>query len=84
MATARVIGTYVLPQTFHKFHQFYPDANLDIKVGDSSEVLQIVVDEQVQLGSCDTQMEMRYICMTKKLFWWRIRNVHSPEPALLL
>ena len=50
MATARVIGTYVLPETLHKFHRLYPDANLHIKVGGSSEVLQMVVDEQVQLG----------------------------------
>ena len=50
MATARVIGTYVLPETLHKFHKRYPDANLHIKVGGSSEVLQMVVDEQVQLG----------------------------------
>ena len=50
MATARVIGTYVLPETLHKFHKLYPDTNLHIKVGGSSEVLQMVVDEQVQLG----------------------------------
>ena len=50
MATARVIGTYVLPETLHKFHQLHPDANLHIKVGGSSEVLQMVVNEEVQLG----------------------------------
>jgi len=50
MATARVIGTYVLPETLQKFQQLYPDANLHIKVGGSSDVLQMVVDEEVQLG----------------------------------
>jgi DNA-binding transcriptional LysR family regulator len=50
MATARVIGTYVLPGTLQKFQQLYPDANLHIKVGGSSDVLQMVVDEEVQLG----------------------------------
>ena len=50
MATARVIGTYVLPETLQKFHDLYPDANLHIKVGGSSDVLQMVVDEEVQLG----------------------------------
>ena len=50
MATARVIGTYVLPETLHRFHKLFPSANLHIKVGGSSEVLQMVVDEQVQLG----------------------------------
>ena len=50
MATARVIGTHVLPETLQKFQQLYPDANLHIKVGGSSDVLQMVVDEEVQLG----------------------------------
>ncbi|MAQ12644.1 MAG: hypothetical protein CL721_04705 [Chloroflexi bacterium] len=50
IATARVIGTYVLPETLYKFHQLHPDANLHIKVGGSSEVLQMVVNEEVQLG----------------------------------
>ena len=50
IATARVIGTYVLPETLHKFHQLHPNANLHIKVGGSSEVLQMVVNEEVQLG----------------------------------
>ncbi|SVB14795.1 uncharacterized protein METZ01_LOCUS167649 [marine metagenome] len=50
MATARVIGTYVLPETLQKFQQLYPNANLHIKVGGSSDVLQMVVDEEVQLG----------------------------------
>ena len=50
MATARVIGTYVLPNILQKFQQQYPQTNLHIKVGGSSEVLQMVVDEEVQLG----------------------------------
>ncbi|MCH7738162.1 MAG: LysR family transcriptional regulator [Chloroflexi bacterium] len=50
MATARVIGTYILPETLQKFQQLYPEANLHIKVGGSADVLQMVVDEEVQLG----------------------------------
>ena len=50
IATARVIGTYVLPQTLRDFHLENPDTNLPIKVGGSSDVLQMVVDEEVQLG----------------------------------
>jgi DNA-binding transcriptional LysR family regulator len=50
IATARVIGTYVLPQTLRDFHLENPDTNLHIKVGGSSDVLQMVVDEEVQLG----------------------------------
>ena len=50
MATARVIGTYVLPNVLQEFQRLYPETNLHIKVGGSSEVLQMVVDEEVQLG----------------------------------
>ena len=50
MATARVIGTYVLPETLQEFQRLYPETNLHIKVGGSSDVLQMVVDEEVQLG----------------------------------
>ncbi len=50
MATARVIGTYVLPGILQKFHQQYPDTNLHINVGRSTDVLQMVVEEEVQLG----------------------------------
>ena len=50
MATARVIGTYVLPDTLQKFQHLYPETNLHIKVGGSLDVLQMVVDEEVQLG----------------------------------
>ena len=50
MATARVIGTYVLPEALQKFQHLYPETNLHIKVGGSLDVLQMVVDEEVQLG----------------------------------
>ncbi len=50
MATARVIGTYVLPGILQRFHQRYPDTNLHIKVGQSTDVLQMVLEEEVQLG----------------------------------
>ena len=50
LATARVIGTYVLPEILREFQHLYPDTNLHIKVGGSAEVLQMVVDEEVQVG----------------------------------
>ena len=50
MATARVIGTYVLPGILLQFQQQYPETNLHIKVGQSTEVLQMVLDEEVQIG----------------------------------
>ena len=50
MATARVVGTYVLPEILQNFHGLYPETNLRIRVGGSTDVLQMVVDEEVQLG----------------------------------
>ena len=50
MATARVIGTYVLPGILQEFQQQYPETNLHIKVGESTEVLQMVLNEEVQIG----------------------------------
>ena len=50
MATARVIGTYVLPGILREFQQQYPETNLHIKIGESTEVLQMVLDEEVQIG----------------------------------
>ena len=50
MATARVIGTYVLPGILREFQQQYPETNLHIKVGQSTEVLEMVLNEEVQIG----------------------------------
>ena len=50
MATARAVGTYVLPSILQRFRQRYPGTNVHIRAGRSSEVLQMVVDEEVQLG----------------------------------
>ena len=50
MATARVIGTYILPGILHEYHRRYPDTNLNIKMGRSTDVLQMVLEEEVQLG----------------------------------
>ena len=50
MATARVIGTYVLPGILREFQGQYPDTNLHIKIGESSEVLRMVLNEEVQVG----------------------------------
>ena len=50
MATARVIGTYVLPGILREFQQQYPETNLHIKIGESTEVLRMVLNEEVQIG----------------------------------
>lgn len=50
MATARAIGTYVLPGILQEYQRRNPGASVHIRVGRSSEVLQMVLDEQAQLG----------------------------------
>ena len=50
MATARAIGTYTLPKMLARFRVEYPSIKVHINVGRSSNVLQMVTDEEVQLG----------------------------------
>ena len=50
LATARVIGTYVLPEIVEAFHNRYPGIDVTIKTGRSSEVLEMVRSEEVQIG----------------------------------
>jgi DNA-binding transcriptional LysR family regulator len=50
IASARAIGTYTLPSILERFRQRYPSINVHISIGRSSNVLQMVVDEEVQLG----------------------------------
>ena len=50
MASARAIGTYTLPSILEKFRLRYPNIKVHINIGRSSDVLQMVVNEEVQLG----------------------------------
>ena len=50
MASARAIGTYTLPSILEKFRFRYPNIKVHINIGRSSDVLQMVVNEEVQLG----------------------------------
>ena len=50
MASARAIGTYTLPAILERFRQLYPSIKVHINIGRSSNVLQMVADEEVQLG----------------------------------
>ena len=50
IASARVIGTYTLPSILDKFCQKYPSIKVHINIGRSSNVIQMVVDEEVQIG----------------------------------
>ena len=50
IASARAIGTYTLPSILDRFRQEYPSIKVHINVGRSSNVLQMVADEEVQVG----------------------------------
>jgi DNA-binding transcriptional LysR family regulator len=50
VGTARGIGTYVLPDLLRRFREERPGIELHIRTGRSSEVLQMVLDEEVQVG----------------------------------
>ena len=50
LGSARVISTYVLPEIVEAFHKRYPGIDVTIRTGRSSEVLEMVREEEVQIG----------------------------------
>jgi DNA-binding transcriptional LysR family regulator len=50
IGAARAISAYVLPGILETFRQQYPGIEMAIKTGRSSEVLQMVLSEQIQVG----------------------------------
>lgn len=52
IGTARVIGTYVLPEILLRFRRRHPGVEVTIRTGRSSHVLQMVVTQEVQVGLC--------------------------------
>jgi len=52
IGTARVIGTYVLPDLLLRFRRRHPGVEVTIRTGRSSDVLQMVVNQEVQVGLC--------------------------------
>ena len=50
IASARIIGTYWLPFIVHKFTSKYPNINVHINMGRSSDVLDMVLNEEAQVG----------------------------------
>ena len=54
IASARAIGTYTLPAILDRFRTSYPDIKVHINIGRSSNVLQMVADDEVQIGLART------------------------------
>ena len=50
IGTARTIGSYVLPDILAHFREEYPGVEVAILTGRSHEVLQMILDEEVQVG----------------------------------
>ncbi|MDP6663175.1 MAG: LysR family transcriptional regulator [SAR202 cluster bacterium] len=50
IAAARVIGTYVLPGILHAFRVKRPGVEIVIRTGRSAEVVEMVLNDEVQLG----------------------------------
>lgn len=50
VGSARAIGAYVLPDILARFREEHPGIDVNIRTGRSTEVLQMVMDEEVQVG----------------------------------
>jgi DNA-binding transcriptional LysR family regulator len=48
-ATA-VIGTYFMPAVINAYHRHYPGIEIDLQMGNSGQILRMVLDRQVDLG----------------------------------
>jgi DNA-binding transcriptional LysR family regulator len=48
-ATA-VIGTYFMPAVISTFHQQYPEIEIDLRMGNSDQILRLILDREVDLG----------------------------------
>jgi len=50
LGSALTISTYVLPKILHQFRQRYPGINVSVRTGRSDHVLQMVLNDEVQVG----------------------------------
>lgn len=48
-ATA-VVGTYFMPAVISKYHRQYPGIDIDLQMGNSEQILRMVLDREVDLG----------------------------------
>ncbi len=56
IGSARAISAYVLPRILETFHRTHPGVDVAIKTGRSSEVLEMVLSEEVQVGLTRTMV----------------------------
>ena len=48
-ATA-VIGTYFMPAAISAYHQLYPEIEIDLRMGNSEQVLELLLEREVDIG----------------------------------
>ncbi|MBI4336632.1 MAG: LysR family transcriptional regulator [Chloroflexi bacterium] len=72
VGSARAIGTYVLPGILEQFRQRYPGIEVSIRTGRSSEVLQMVAAQEVQVG------------LARELLHPEVETVHLYDEEIVL
>ena len=50
IASTRVLGTYYLPQMIGLFNRQYPEIEIDLKLGNSHRILEIILEGEVDFG----------------------------------
>lgn len=77
-ATA-VIGTYFMPAVISAFHRQYPGIEIDLRMGNSEQILRMVLDREVDLGIAgltkkDSALQSVFLHREKLLFVCSPRN----------
>jgi DNA-binding transcriptional LysR family regulator len=77
-ATA-VIGTYFMPAVISAYHRQYPGIEIDLRMGNSEQVLRMVLDREVDLGIAglikqDPALQSVFLHREKLLFVCSPRN----------
>lgn len=55
--TSTIPETYLLPSVIATFRQVNPEVQFLIKHGDSHDIIQAIIDEQIEFGFCGTQIK---------------------------
>lgn len=72
VGASRTIGTYVLPDLLHRFRQDNPGVEVSVRTGRSSDILRMVVEQEVQVG------------VARALFHPQVETVHLYDEEVVL
>ena len=79
IGAARAISAYVLPGILETFHARYPGIDLAIKTGRSSQVLEMLLSEEIQVGVARALVHPQVV--TTHLYDEQVVLVTHPEHA---